>query len=153
MAEILPRHYIISGIIFTMMIVGIFSVLNLVDKGGSGDGSDTLSNFVPGNELVEFNRSFNKIDNLTQDVNRLKQSVSDLKPENTLEIISLPVAFVQSAWATMKIVIGMFSFMDSALEGLSALLGVPSWIIDLIVLLVIVVIVFGILAVIFGKDA
>lgn len=153
MGEILPRHYIIAGIIFTLLVLGVFSSINMVEKGSLGDKSDAVSGFIQGDGLTEFNRSFNKIDNLTTDITDLKTKIKELKPENTLEIISLPVAFVQSAWAAMKVVINMFGFMDSAFEGLSGMLGVPSWIPALLILIVIVVLVFGVLTVIFGKEA
>lgn len=153
MAELLPRHYISAMVIFSLLVLGVFYSINLVEKGSLGDGSDKVTGFVQGDRLNEFNRSFNKVDNLTNDVENLKLKITQLKPENIVDVISLPIAFVQSAWAAMQVIIGMFGFMDSAFEGLSAMLGIPSWITSLIILLVIVALVFAILTIIFGKEA
>ena len=154
MGEILPRHYIMAGIIFTMLVVGVMSAVTMVETGSMGNsGTDSVPGFIQADQLKEFNRSFNKVDNLTTDITTLKTKISDLKPQNVLEIISLPVAFVQTAWTAMKVVIGMFGFMDGAFSGMSAMLGIPAWIPTLIILAVVVVLVFGILTVIFGKES
>lgn len=152
MAETLPRHYIIAGIFFSLLILGVFYSLNLVKNGSIGDGSDANPTFMADGQITELNRTFNNVDHLTTNITELKTKVVGLRPENTLDIISLPVAFVQTAWATMKVMIGMFDFMDTAFAGLSAFLGVPTWIISIISLFVIIILVFGVLAVIFGKE-
>lgn len=152
MAETLPKHYIIAGLFFSLLILGVFYSLNLVKNGSIGDGSDSNPTFMADGQLGELNRTFNNVDQLTSNITELKKKVVRLRPENTLDIISLPVAFVQTAWATMKVMIGMFDFMDGAFAGLSSILGVPEWIVSMISLFVIVLLVFGVLAVIFGKE-
>ena len=154
MAEMIPRHFVLGGIIFTMLIVGVFSVISLVNSGSpTGDGSDAVIGFAQSNQLTEFNKSFNKIDNFTTDVNKLKTKFTELKPEGALETITLPIAFITTAWAAISVVGDIFGFMNSSFEGLTAWLGIPSWIPTLIILIVIVVLVFGVLTIIFGKEA
>ena len=153
MGEVLPRHYLIAGVIFTFFVIGIFYTLNMVENGSTGDGSDKVTGFIQSDKLTEFNRTFNRVDNVTTDINTLKTKISVLQPENILDVISLPIAFVSTAWSAMKVVIGMFGFMDASFVGLSSMLGIPVWIPNMIILVVIIVLVFSILAIIFGKDA
>ncbi len=152
MGMVLPRHFFYGIIIFTMLVSSVVGLLTLVRDGGVGDGSEAVPGLMSSERITEFNRTFNKADNVTSNVEELKTKMQGLNIEKTTDIISLPLALVSTSWSMIKFITNSFGFMTSAFEGLSAYLGVPTWIPTLISLLVVVLFVFSILTIIFGKD-
>lgn len=152
---LLMRHYVIAGLIFTLMVIGVVSTITLIEKGEpSGDGSEKVTNFMDEDAVTKMNRSLNSYDRLSSDINEMKENIKSLNPETTLEAITLPVAFIKSSWSVVKLIIDLFDFMTSAFTGVLGNLGVyvPSWVADIIILIVSTFLVFSIISLIFGKD-
>lgn len=153
MAESSIKTYLIGTVIFTMLVLFVFGAISLVNNNTQvGDGSSSVTQFVQDDTLTNFNRTFNKADELEPKIQNLSNSVSNLKPDNLFDAITLPAAFISTAWEVMKLVIDMFSFMNSALEGVGAILGLPSWVGLMLVLIVVIFLVMGVLALIFGRE-
>lgn len=142
MSEVLPRHYIIGIIIFTFFIVGGTSMLSLM---GAEDAA-----FAGDEQLQHFNRTFNIQSSITQEVGDLEDSVSqaDLDPGP----FGMLNALISSSWTSLALMFDSFSFMNSVLDGLSSVFGVPGWIPILIGLIITVILVFAIFGAIFQRN-
>ncbi len=152
MALVLPRHFFFATIVFTMLVMSVVGTLSLVKDGGPGDKRDAVPGLMDDDRITAFNRTFNKADNVTANVEELTTKMQGLNIEKTTDIISLPLALVSTSWSMIKFITNSFGFMSSAFQGLSAFLGVPTWIPPLITLLVAALFIFSILTIIFGKD-
>jgi len=142
MAEILPRHYIIGIIMFVFFILGVISLITEFDNADA--------NFMDSNDdddFVKFNRTFNKLDDINESVNNIKDNVIDADvDEGTFGVLN---SLINSAWNTLKLLFNSLSFMNSVFEGLSEIFGIPSWVSTLLILLVVVVIAFAIYSALF----
>jgi len=153
--ELTLRHYTIAGLIFVLLVTGATSIITLVEKGDIGDQENTkVTGFMDNDVLTKFNRSLNVYDNLNSDVTSMKENIKLLNPQTPLEVLTLPVAFIQTAWKIIKVVIDGFDFMSGALSGLIGNLGVyvPDWVSKILILITSVFLIYTILSLIMGKD-
>lgn len=142
MAEILPRHYIIGIIIFTMFIVGGISIISIFNEADSSFINDT--------RFEQFNQSFNVLSNITSEVGNLEDSI--VNADTDFGAYGVLNALISSAWQTLKLTFTSFSFMETAFAGLTSFFGIPSWIIGLVILIITVLFVFAIYSAIFQRD-
>lgn len=142
MANILPRHYIIGIIIFTMFIVGGLSMVSIFNDSDNTFANDTTYN--------QFNSSFNVLNNITQEVGDLEDSI--VNADTDFGAYGVLNALISSAWQTLKLTFTSFAFMDSAFTGLTSFFGVPAWIIGLLALMITVMFVFAIYSAIFQRE-
>ncbi len=154
MSRIIPRDFFYAVVIFVMLVAGITSVLSMVTTESKDYGGATVNLFADSNrsEIAHFNDTFNKQTQIVNKTRKLKDDLSDLQPETTLEAITLPVAFIKTAWDMIDFIISSFGFMDSAIQGLSGFLHLPTWTTILIIALISILFIFSILSMIFGKD-
>lgn len=153
--ELTLRHYTIAGLIFVLLVTGATSIITLVEKGDIGDQENTkVTGFMDNDVLTKFNRSLNVYDNLNSDVISMKESIKLLNPQTPLEVLTLPVAFIQTAWKIIKVAIDGFDFMSGAISGLIGNLGVyvPDWVSKILILITSVFLIYTILSLIMGKD-
>lgn len=145
MGSVKISDYVIGIIVFTMIIVGGVSLFSIY----GGYNSD----MVDDPRFVEFNRSFNQYDNVVTEVSNLNASVSATDESSgfwgEFGVINSLIGHV---WATMRLTIGSFGFMNTAFGGLSSVLGIPAQFVVLISLLVIAVIAYAIFTLIFKSD-
>lgn len=151
MAEILPRHFYFAAILFTIVIVGVVYILNDIQAGDPGDPS-TSATLMSDTDLHTFNNTFNKQQNLTNNIESLQSNMQHLSVDNLQSAITLPIALIQTAWGMVKFVFSSFSFMNSAIEGLSGYIGIPPIITTLTILIIVSIFVFSALSVALGKD-
>ena len=152
MALTLPRHFFYAAIVFTMLVTGVVSLLTMVIDGSDGSTSSAVPELMSSDRVTEFNKTFNIGEDLSASIGDLKSKMQGLKPTSKASVITLPIAFIETSWAMIKFIIDSFGFMDSAFDGLSAFLGIPSWVAGFIIAIIVILFVFSILTIIFGKD-
>lgn len=150
---VLPRNFFYAAIIFALMITGIVALIGETEKDVPG-GPEI--NLMDDERITEFNRTFYP-KQLADDIENLSGKMKALQPSQqwgALDVITLPLAFIGTAWDMVKFVIGSFGFMNTAIEGLSTYSGlpIPSWVPIFIILLITVLFIFSILTIIFGKE-
>lgn len=142
MTEVLPRHYLIGILIFTLFIVGGVSIFSILEEGQTGFTDDDRYN--------RFNRSFNTLNDVTDSVGELENTVDDADTDfGTFGVLN---SLINSAWQGLKLMLSSFTFMDDAFEGMEDVFGIPWWIPAIISLLVTVLILFAIYSAIFQRD-
>lgn len=142
MGEVLIRHYLIGIIVFTLVIVGGVSMIGIFRESNPSFG-DT-------DKYTQFNRTFNKMDDITTQVNNLENTIENEEPE--WGVFGVLNALISSGWNTLKLMFNSLDFMDDAFEGVSSFFGVPAWIPALVSLIVTIIIAFVIYSAIFQRD-
>jgi len=142
MAEILPRHYIIGIILFTLFIIGGIAMI--------GEFRTVDSSFVDNNKFASFNNTFNVYDDVTTEVGGLKGNIENA--DTDFGLFGVLNSLISSAWQTLRLLFTSFGFMDAVFNGLEGFLGVPGWVGALLILLVTVLLVFAIYSAIFQRD-
>lgn len=142
MAEILPRNYIFGIIIFTLFIVGGVSML--------ADLQAADPTFIDAEKYNQFNRTFNKVDELGSSVNNLQSNIEN--SETDLGFFGVLNALISSAWNTLKLMFGSFGFMNDVFMGTHEIFGVPAFIISIVFMFITVIIAFSIYSAIFQRD-
>jgi len=142
MPEILPRHYLIGIILFTLFIVGGVSILAEFRNSDAGFGDSDRFN--------EFNQTFNKLTEVTESTETIEDNIVNAEVDEG--IFGVLNSLISSGWQTFKLLFTSFGFMEDALAGLTTFFGVPAWIVTLIILLVTVVIAFAIYSAIFQRE-
>lgn len=142
MGNVLPSHYIIGIILFTLVMVGGVSILS---EFNSVDSSN-----VDQDSIIQFNRTFNVMDDVTGEVGQLETNIEDADTDfGTFGVLN---SLVSSGWQTLKLMFSSFGFMTGVYEGLTSFFGVPAWIPVLIGLLVTVMFAFAIYTAIFQRE-
>lgn len=142
MPEILPRHYIIGVIMFTFFIVGGMTMLSELQK--------TNAAAIDAQEYSHFNKTFNVMDKVTEEVDDLEGGITDA--DTDFGLFGVLNALISSAWQSVKLLFTSFNFMDAAFGGLNSYFGLPAWIGNLVVTLVTVLFIFAILTIIFQRE-
>lgn len=142
MAETTTKNYIIGVIMMMMFVVGGISLLSLFNDADSSFDSDGRAG--------EFNRTFNKLDDVSSQVHTIESSF-DAEPQ--WGIFGALNSLIQSAWNTITLVITSWGFMDSVFIGMNAMFGVPLWVATFIGLIITIIIAFAIYSLIFQRGA
>lgn len=142
MTDVTPSQYIIGILLFTFVIVGGISFIVMFN--------DDDNTFIDQEKFTTFNESFNKLNDVTTEVNTLKTGITDA--DTDFGAFGVLNSLISNAWQSLKLLFTSFSFMDSVFAGISALFGVPTWVSALIGLLITVIIVFAIYAAIFQSN-
>lgn len=142
MPEVLPSHYIVGIILFTLVMVGgvaFLADLNSVDP-----------TFADQDKFQEFNNTFNKMDDVTSNVDSLQSNIEDADTDfGTFGVLN---SLISSGWQTLKLLFSSFGFMTSAYQGISSFFGLPAWVPIFIGMLVTVMLAFAIYAAIFQRE-
>jgi len=142
MAEVLPRHYIIGIIMFVFFVMGTIGLIN-----GFDNAEETFMDADDQEDYLTFNDTFNKLGNINDSVNSIKDSIITTDPDPG--IFGFLNSLIGSAWNTLHLLFNSLSFMNSVFGGLSDVFGIPEWVSTLMILLVIVVIAFAIYSALF----
>jgi len=142
MSDVTPRTYIFAIIIFTLLIVGSVSII------GAFHNSDP--DVIDTDKYQQFNRSFNKINDVSDSVTGLEDNIIDAAPDQGA--FGVLNSLINTGWQTLVLLFNSFGFMDGVFEAMSEMFGVPPWIISLVLLLITVMLVFTIFSAIFQKD-
>ncbi len=142
MGEVTPRLFIYGFIIFTLLIGGGVYIMS--------EASRIDNNFINNDKFQNFNKTFNRYQEVTETGASLEDSIQDAQPEKSL--FGVLDSLINSAWGAIKSFFSTFSFMSDAFTGLSSVFGLPVWISSLITTLIIVMFAFSIYGLIFqGK--
>ena len=143
MTEILPRHYIIAIMLFTMIIIGgvaIIAEFRAVDD-----------EFVDEERYADFNKTFNKYEDIMDISNNTQRNIQNM--ENTdFGIFGVLNGLINQAWQFLRLLISSLGFMTSAFNGMTTLFGIPSWIPSIIIGIIVILIGFAIFSAIFQRD-
>lgn len=140
--RVLPSTYVFGIIIFTFFILGgmaLISPLRAADP-----------TFLDDDKYAQFNKTFNKVDDVTDSVGGLQDTIEDSDTDfGTFGVLN---ALISTAWNSLKLVFSSFSFMNAVFGGLYTFFGIPIWVGNLIILMVSVMIIFAIFAAIFQRQ-
>ena len=142
----LLRHYLIGLVIFTMLVTGGVTLMNMFQEEDS--------NFIPGDEIGYLNRSFNVYSDLDRQVGSIKTSVEDIDASDESfvgQIFTALDLFVMSLWTTVKVFATSIGFV-TIFASLSHFLGIPTWVGASITTIVTIFILFTIISLLFKKD-
>lgn len=142
MANITPRHYIYGVIIMMFFITGGMGLLGILQSTDAG--------FDVNDRTGEFNRTFNKLDSVTTQVDNIEDSF-DTDPE--WGVFGALNALIKGAWNTFALMFTSWAFMDTVFNGLYTVFGVPLWVATFIGLFITVSLAFAIYSLIFQKDS
>lgn len=143
MGEVLPRHYIIGILIFTLFIIGGVAMIGEFRKSDPSYVDD-------GNKFANFNKTFNVYTKITGQVSGMSDQVKEAKPDTG--ILGVLNGLVLSAWQTLRLLVSSLGFMGAVFGGLSSIFGIPAWIPAIVLSIVVVILVFSIFGAIFQRD-
>ena len=139
MGEVLLRHYLWAILVFTLVIVGGVSMIGILNDSGA--------NFDNNQKFIDFNDSFNRLNEVTASVEGLQSDIQGA--ETDFGAFGVLNALISSSWQSLKLMFNSFSIMNDAYNGLSTVFGLPAWIPALLILAVIILIAFIIYSAIF----
>jgi len=137
-----PRSYITGIIIAMFFVIGGVALIN--------EMREDNSSFDAGDRTGEFNRTFNKLDDVSTEVNTLEDNIKN--SDDDFGVFGVLNSLIFSSWTTIKLLFTSFNFMDDVLGGLTDVFGVPAWIPLIIGLLITTMIVFAIYRMIFQTE-
>lgn len=142
-AQVKPREWVLAtGIFILIMSMGTWVVTNALKESPDNIDSEVFS---------AYNESFNKYDEYLANVEQLATDTEAVSGSNTGNFGFLN-DIINQAWNILTQLRLTFDFMNSALEGLSSVLGVPPFITGLGISIITVIFIFAMLAVIFNRD-
>ena len=141
MADATPRTYIYGIILFTLIMVAGIGFMGIL---GADNPAMTTGKYD------EFNKSMNKLTDVTEQVGSLDGGIQDAGAEfGTFGVLN---ALISSAWRTLQLLGTSLGFMSTAYGAMFSVFGIPTWIPGLISLLVVTLIVFTIFSAIFQTE-
>jgi len=136
------KKYLIGISVFTMLILGVVSTLAMF-MGANPE-------FMPEEQFQNFNKTFNKYNELDTNVGNLQEGLED--PENTdWGTFGVLNALISGAWQTLRLTVSSLSFMTTALVGAYTTFGVPLWIISILSMIITIMIVYAIYGAVFQR--
>jgi len=144
MGEVLPRHYIIGIIMFVFVITAGLALL--------ANFNDSDPTYIDDTKYTEFNSTFNKFDDITNEVNELKDGIEGAEPGQDYGTLGVLSALISSGWNSLQLLFDSFGFMTGVFSGLSEVFGIPTWAGSLIVLLITTMLGFAIYTAIFQRE-
>lgn len=142
MANENPRTFLYGIIIMMFFIMGGVALL--------AEFQAADSTFDDSDKTGEFNRTFNKISEVTEEVNVLEDNIKS--SDTDFGLFGVLNALIFSSWQAIKFIFDSFGFMDAVLYGLQSFFGVPAWIPLIITLLITVMLVFAIYRMVFQSE-
>lgn len=141
--EVIPRHYLYGIVIFTMLIIGGVTIL-----GAGFNSSDSFGNKA---DYEQFNRSFNKLNELNEEIDTLEAGVTESSQEKA-SVWGFLDGLVNSVWYGIRSLSTSLSFATDIFTNLNTMFGIPTWVTVGIGMLITIMIVFSIISVIFKMN-
>lgn len=143
MGNVLPRHYLIGFLMFTLVIgVGVSMIANF--------RSISPTYGTNGTQITEFNETFYKLDEVETTVGTLETGITNASTD--FGAFGVLNSLISGSWQTVKLLFNSLSFTKSVFAGLGTFFGVPGFVITIIGLLVTVIIAFAIYSAIFQRE-
>lgn len=143
MARTIIRDLFFGFVLFTLFLVGGVSMMGIFN--------DSNSEFTSDEKFVEFNRSMNKLGDVTTSVGSLEDKVL-ADPEEDRGILGVLGTLIGGAWNALKTLVSSLNFMGDAFKGLSTTFGVPLWMTSLAALLITILIIFALYSALFQRE-
>lgn len=143
MARTIIRDLFFGFVIFTLFLVGGVSMMGIFN--------DSNSEFTSDEKFVEFNRSMNKLGDVTTSVGSLEDKIG-ADPEEDRGVLGVLGTLIGGAWNALKTLVNSLSFMGDAFKGLSTTFGVPLWITNLGALLILIITIFALYSALFQRE-
>jgi len=140
MGEILPRHYFFGIIIFSLVITSGLAIMGTLSK-------EQIDNDP---RYEEFTASFDQMENINNTLLGYKGKVEQTD-KSVFDSLGVIGSLASTTWTTLSFMGNSLSFMDDTYNGLE-LFGVPSFIPQILMLIVIVIIIFTIWSAIFQME-
>lgn len=148
----LPRDFFFAVIVFTMLTAGTVAIVNEVRLGSMGTtGNPDLMAGSDAN-MDYFNSTFNIYENITGKTDEMASRIGKLTVDKPTDVLTIGGALVSTAWSTIVFVFSSLGMMNSAIQGISGFLSIPAWIPQLVISLIMILFIFSILTVVFGKE-
>jgi len=144
MADFTPSSYIIAIFIFVLVIVGGVALISGL--------KETDSSFVDEERFSDFNKTFNKYEEILDISNKTQQNIENMENAD-FGIFGVLNSLINQAWQFLRLLISSLGFMGSSITGLTALFGVPAWIPAIIIGIIVVALGFAIYSIIFQRNA
>lgn len=96
------------------------------------------------NEVSQFNKSIASANKITDSVNAIDESIQGVSSDSNSGVLGWLNVLVGSAFNGLKAIGSSLSFMSTATTEVGAILGIPSFVIPLLLLVVIIIIGFAI---------
>lgn len=141
MADVQPRDYLVGIILFTLIIVGGVSLIDIFHSADSA--------FVDQDKYNKFNETFNIKNEVDTSVQNVRNSIISQNLPAPIEFIA--TMFLTAFQALMSLFTSL-SFMDAVFTGLYTVFGIPAWVSSLLISLVTIMIVFSIISAILQRD-
>lgn len=129
-------NLVISGLIFAFLSISVVTLLGIA----SANNVDFMSN----NEIQQLNSSFSGIYTLSDTVDNTTNSFLDSQG-NTLTDLYL------SGWTILRAIPNTFVVLTEVISSLGAFLGVPAYLIGILVSIFMAVVLFNILSAVFQR--
>lgn len=142
MANENPRTLLYGIIMLTFFIMGGVGILSFYQEADP--------TFDDEGRTGEFNRTFNKLNEVSTEVNQLEDNIKS--SDTDFGVFGVLNALIFSSWQAIKFIFDSFGFMDAVLDGLVTVFGVPAWITLTIGLLITVMLVFAIYRMVFQSE-
>ena len=142
MTSMTPSSYIIGIIVFTMFIMGGMAMMNEFQKKDA--------TFVDTEKYTQFNSTFNRMNDVTTNVNTLQSGVTGVN--NDYGAFGVLSSLIAAGWNSLILIFTSFGFMGTVFGGLSTFFGIPTWVVTLVLALISVSLVFAIFSAIFQKE-
>ncbi len=130
-----------------MMVFFIAGGVTLITLAGEKDPT-----FIDTQQFKSFNDTFNQQANILTQVDSMKTSITDAKPD--FGVFGVLNGLIQTAWNVLQTMFTSFNFFTDIFANLGTAIGleIPSWVGSLITSLILVTLVFAIFAAIFQRN-
>lgn len=132
--------YIISFTIFTLFIVcGIGIIGELTANNPSLLTDDTNQ------QITNLNTSINQYNSLSTSISQVQGNLSSGVPDDNSAFLGSINSLFKVGWTSMHLILTSWTFIPNAFVAAGSILGIPSYVVVIIVLLGTLVIIFGII--------
>ena len=142
MADIKPRDVIISFSAFLLVVATMTWVVAAIASNNPAS--------IDSEDLATFNNTFNKLSVYDTQTAELQSNVKDVVASEG--IFGALNSLINQAWDALRLLFSSFSFINTAIAGLANVFGIPDFVIVIGSAVIILLFVFGVLAVIFNRD-
>lgn len=131
------------------IVIGVV-LLSMIIIGFSSFSNDLAENY--GRNLSEDEyESMNKIDNISKNVNNMRNKID--KGSDTDMASDADISLVTGGWSAIKLILDLPSILISLMGDIAGILGVPRIFVTGMTTIIITTIIFGLLSLIFKRDA
>jgi hypothetical protein len=137
---ITPRDYIIGVIIFTIIVGSCAFIMSELKSDNPTLGDDSV-------EFQSFNSTFYKYNEVSSTVGKWQLNMENVSQDNS--VLGVWDSLISGGWSILSLLGSSFSFMNGVFVGFAAVLGIPTFVVTLMYLIVIVIIIFSVYSAVF----